>query len=300
MKTKILFFGVGMILTLVVLWQASQAGRIRPVAVRGEGSISKVSGTHRHQPDSVIAEGRVVTYPGAEVIIAVERPGLIINLPVVEKSLVHKGDLIVELNCEELCASRDEALARIAEAEAEKRFYELEVERRHVLVAKGTASEFELQTHQRGLDVAKARLKAAQAARRNYEALINKTRIKAPINGVVIARYANPGETVDASSRIVAIADLNRVRVEAEVDEIDIGAITLGMEVIVSAEGFPGRTWRGQVEEIPDRVEGRRLRPEDTSRPTDTRVLLVKVRLLEATPLKLGQRIEVEIHRIAG
>ncbi len=48
------------------------------------------------------------------------------------------------------------------------------------------------------------------------------------------------------------------------------------------------------MEEIPDEVEGRKLKPEDPGKPTDTRVLLVKVAFDEATPLKLGQRVEVD------
>jgi hypothetical protein len=51
----------------------------------------------------------------------------------------------------------------------------------------------------------------------------------------------------------------------------------------------------GKIEEIPDSVVARKLKPEDPGRPTDTRVLLVKVALLEKTPLKLGQRVEMEI-----
>ena len=52
--------------------------------------------------------------------------------------------------------------------------------------------------------------------------------------------------------------------------------------------------WRGTVEEIPDVVIGRRLRPQDPGRPIDTRVLEVKVAFGEATTLKLGQKVEVE------
>jgi hypothetical protein len=53
--------------------------------------------------------------------------------------------------------------------------------------------------------------------------------------------------------------------------------------------------WRGTVEEIPDQVVPRRIRPEDPGRPTDTRILAVKIALAGPTPLKLGQRVEVEI-----
>ena len=72
----------------------------------------------------------------------------------------------------------------------------------------------------------------------------------------------------------------------------------MGRIARVSAEGFQGLTWRGQVDEDPDAVVGRQLRPEDTARPVDTRVLLVKIALLEPTPLKLGQRIEMEIVKV--
>jgi HlyD family secretion protein len=93
----------------------------------------------------------------------------------------------------------------------------------------------------------------------------------------------------------VTIADLNRVRVEAEVDEYDVGRVVLGAPVTVTAEGFSGASWLGRVEEIPDSVVPRRTRPEDPSRPADTRVLLLKIALSSRTPLKLGQRVEVEI-----
>ena len=60
------------------------------------------------------------------------------------------------------------------------------------------------------------------------------------------------------------------------------------------AEG-EAATWRGTVAEIPDSVTGRKLKPQDPARPTDTRILLVKVALASHEGLKLGRRVEVEI-----
>ncbi len=94
---------------------------------------------------------------------------------------------------------------------------------------------------------------------------------------------------------MVTIADLARIRIEAEVDEFDTGRVALGAEVSITAEGFPGESWRGKVEEVPDSVVPRRIRPEDPGRPIDARVLPVKITFSEPTPLKLGQRVEVEI-----
>ena len=70
--------------------------------------------------------------------------------------------------------------------------------------------------------------------------------------------------------------------------------MAVGQAVSLWAEGYEGR-FRGEVEEIPDEVVSRRIRPQDPGRPSDTRVLLVKVRLLDKTPLRLGQRVELEI-----
>ena len=85
------------------------------------------------------------------------------------------------------------------------------------------------------------------------------------------------------------------IRVEAEVDEYDAPRVAVGAEATLTAEGYGAASWRGTVEEVPDRVGGRSIAPEDPGRPTDTRVLLVKVRFDVPHPLKLGQRVEVEI-----
>src|SRR5206468_698504 len=91
------------------------------------------------------------------------------------------------------------------------------------------------------------------------------------------------------------VCDLSRVRVEAEVDEFDASRIAPGDEVAITAEGYRDAAWRGTVEEIPDRIAERTVRPDDPGRPSDTRVLLVKVALATPTPLKLGQKVELEI-----
>ena len=84
----------------------------------------------------VAAEGRIVAYPGAEVVVGTEVAGLIVRLTVKEKSAVRAGDLIAELNSADLRASRAEADARVAEAEADIRFYDREVRRDQALLAK--------------------------------------------------------------------------------------------------------------------------------------------------------------------
>ncbi|MFO0953307.1 MAG: efflux RND transporter periplasmic adaptor subunit [Isosphaeraceae bacterium] len=243
----------------------------------------------------VIAEGRVVAYPGAEVVVGSEATGRVVRLNVVEKSRVKKGDLIAELNSDDLRAMHAEAAARIAEAEADIRFYTREVRRDESLVARSVGTRQNLDANRRALETAIARRDAAAAERDRQAALIAKSRVLAPIDGVVTARHVQQGETIGVADRVVTIVDLNRVRVEAEVDEYDTGRVGLGSRVKITSEGYPGTTWPGAVEEVPDSVVARRIRPDDPGRPIDARVLPVKIAFAGTTPLKLGQRVEVEI-----
>ncbi|MBV8608914.1 MAG: efflux RND transporter periplasmic adaptor subunit, partial [Singulisphaera sp.] len=201
----------------------------RPTADRPSGlSPAPAPAWHR-----VVAEGRVVADPGAEVIVGTEAAGRIVRLPVEEKSVVRTGDLIAELNAADLRAARDEAEARVAEAEADIRFFEREVRRDEALLARKAATPQGLDMNVRALQTARARRAAAVATRDRFDALIVKTRITAPIDGVVTARHVQPGETVRAATAIVTVADLKRVRIEAEVDEFDAAQVALGAPVTV-------------------------------------------------------------------
>lgn len=242
----------------------------------------------------VMAEGRVVTYPGSEVIIGTDVAGTIERLAVEEKETVKAGDVIAVIKADDTRAALSVARARVGEADADIRLFEAEVERAKHLFGEDVGSKQSWDKAERDLDSARARLASAGAEVRRLQALVEKTVITAPIGGVVITRHAHAGETLESGDPIVTVANLDKVRVEAEIDEYDTARIHLGAPVDVSAEGF-GRSWRGTIEEIPDAVVNRRLKPQDPSKPIDTRVLLVKVAFAEATPLKLGQRVEVRI-----
>lgn len=246
-------------------------------------------------PDRVVAEGRLVAYPGAEITLAAEVAGTLVELPVEERQRLRRGQLVARLRADEIAAELAEATARLAEVEAEIRWAAGELARSENLLAKQVDTETRRDRARRDLDVASARRDTATAAIERLGAELAKRRLVAPIDGVVVARAADPGETVEARAPIVTLADLARVRIEAEVDEFDAGRLRLGAPVVVTADGYRGERWTGTVEEIPDAVAGRRLKPQDPGRPSDTRVLLVKVRLDAPTPLKLGQRVEVAI-----
>ena len=280
---KLIAPALGMLIVIITVVQiVGQAPPpVRPAT--GEGA----------RPRHVVAEGRVATYPGAEVTVGTDVAGTIEKLDVREQDVVHKGDVIAMLRADDMRAALREARARVGEADADIKLFELETERAERLYRENIGSKQTWERSERDLDAARARRASALAEALRLEAVVDKTVIKAPIDGVVIARMHQRGETISAGDSLITIADLHRTRIEAEVDEFDAARVRNGGEVSIAAEGYDER-WKGVIEDVPGNVVSRRLKPQDPSKPIDTRVLLVKVAMAEATPLKLGQRVEVE------
>jgi HlyD family secretion protein len=249
----------------------------------------------REAPLRIRAEGRLVAYPGAEVTVGTDVGGTIKSLPVFEKTQVRKGDLLAEIDASEQKAAYAEARARVKEAEVDMKLYGVELQRSKSLFATSAVAQDAVDRSEHDLDSALAHKDTAGATAWRLGTIVQKTRIVAPIDGTVTVRIAEAGQTVSQGAQLVTICDLHRTRIEAEVDEYDALRVTVGAEATIKVEGSEGRVWKGKVEEIPDAVSARRIKPEDPGRPTDTRVLLVKIALLEESPIKLGQRVEVEI-----
>ncbi len=281
---RILYPILGVLILAATVVQVS-ATRAKPAAPRVNAVAEK---------PRVVAEGRVVTYPGAEVTVGTDVAGTIETLTVNEKEFVRRGQTIAIIRADDTRAALGVARARVRESDADIRLFQSEVARAKNLWDVEVGSRQAFEKAERDLDAARARRASAAAEVTRLEALVEKTVITAPIDGVVITRHVHAGETVENGEAIITVADLDRTRVEAEIDEFDSARMRLGAPVQVSAEGFD-RTWRATIEEIPDSVVNRRLNPQDPSKPIDTRVLLVKVAFAEATPLKLGQRVEVRI-----
>lgn len=294
---RLLFPLLGVALLGALVWQGRRIADGH-VAAGATGTTPPAAGVvpqgSLRPTENVQAEGRLVTYPGAEVTVGSEVAGRIARLTVNEKDRVQRGEVIAELDASELEAAHAEAQAQVNEAEADLRLSEADLARLEPLAEHQVVSKQSLDRTRHDRDAAIARRDIARAAMQRLEAEIAKTRIVAPISGEVIIRYTNAGETIAPGSPIVKIADLKRVRVEAEVDEFDARRVALGDPVSISVEGA-GTEFHGHVEEIPDDVVGRRINPQDPGRPTDARVLITKIALDAPTNLKLGQRVEVEI-----
>ncbi len=123
------------------------------------------------------------------------------------------------------------------------------------------AAKSQVSSAQAAFQVSEAQLKAAEATVRQKQAAVEQTRldlvhteIRAPVDGVVVSRAIDPGQTVAASLQaptLFTIAqDLTQMQVEAAVDEADVGRLREGMSATFTVDAFPGRSFRGVISQI--------------------------------------------------
>jgi len=283
--------------TVLVLRQARSAKLNIDPAASEVSSLSKIDEKNGSPGDHLLvnAEGHIVTLPEAQVTVSSEVMGKIRSVFVKEKSYVHQGDLLADVVHDEQDAALAEAKAQLDESTAHVAYFDHELAREQGLREQNVTTPQSLERLQHELSVARAHADMARASVRRLQALIKKSQIVSPIEGVVLNKTVNEGEIVNPGQRLFSVVDLQAIRIEAEVDEFDAAQIALGQTVNISAEGFGHHLWRGKVQEIPDTLSTRQLSPQDPGRPSDTRVLKVKVAFDETSTLKLGQRVEVAI-----
>lgn len=244
---------------------------------------------------NVFADGRVVSPPGTEVTVSSEIGGRIAQLLVREHERVEKGQPLGAISTSQEAAQLAEARARIREAKVDLDFFKSELVRTEQLGRGGVIPEADLDRAKHEVDAAEARLRTMHSSLLKLEDIISRAKLAAPIAGTITEQLADEGEVITPGAPLLTIVDLTELRVEVEIGEFDISRVKLGDRALVSAEGLGEKKFEGSITEIPSSVTSRRLKPLDPGRPSDTRVLPVKVSLPKDHPLKLGQRVEVEI-----
>lgn len=183
-------------------------------------------------------------------------------------SPVKKGEVIARIDpslyeaaLEQARANAMAAQANVAKAKAQADQSQRDFERSQGLKNQGLISSAELQTAQSTNDVNKAQLRAAQAALAQSTASLHQaqvnlsyTSITSPINGVVISRSVDVGQTVAASLQaptLFTIAeDMRRMQVDTSVAEADVGRLQPGMKAYFTVDAFPSERFQGTIRQI--------------------------------------------------
>lgn len=180
--------------------------------------------------------------------------GIIAHLYADFNSQVHKGQLLADLDPTTFQAQVDQRRADVDRANIESRNQKIAFERAKNLLKNELLSQSDYDTAEANLLSAQAAVKQAEAALRQAETSLSYTKIESPIDGIVVDRQYDIGQTVAASFQaptLFTIAqDLALMQVSTSIDEADIGRIQVGDEAEFTVDAFPELTFQGNISQI--------------------------------------------------
>ena len=180
--------------------------------------------------------------------------GIIAKLHADYNSPVKRGQLLAELDPTPLQAQVEQRTADLTQAEVQKRNAEIAFHRAERLKAEGLQSDAEFDTAKAAFDSAQAQVDMASAALRQAKTSLSYARIYSPIDGVVVARQYDIGQTVAASFQaptLFTIAeDLTKMQVLVDVDQSDIGRVAIGQTTRFTVDAYPEESFSGLISQI--------------------------------------------------
>ncbi|MDB5456851.1 MAG: secretion protein HlyD family protein [Caulobacter sp.] len=259
-------------------------------------------------PYAAIANGKA-DVEGGVIQVAARRAGIVRDVFVQEGDKVAKGQPLAKqedddarLSAETAAAALAQAKAQIAVLEVQKRTAQREFNRLQALSASNFVAGQRLDQARDAIAQADTQLVAQRAAVGTYAAQLHQaqynqelTVIRAPANGRIARRYANPGagaSTLNVTSMFDLEPDTQRI-VRAEIVEADIPNVTTGQGVEIQPEGDPSKVYVGKVLRRAAVFGARKLASDDPSQRSDERVVETVVSA-EGAPLLVGQRVLVK------
>ena len=217
-----------------------------------------------------------------------------------------------------------ESEANVREAEAVLANAQAELDRRRSLLDRGAIARFEFDSAEREFRVARARLEASRersglvhegfrmedrkrveaeidrtrAQLREAQAVLAKTYIRSPLDGVVLRKKLRAGESVSGKgdTPVVTLGDLSRLRVRADVDESDVARLAVGQTAHVTAAAYGDRKFTGKVVRIGQILGRKNVRTDEPNERVDTKILETLIELDPGQQIPAGLRVDTYIH----
>ncbi|MBO4294469.1 MAG: efflux RND transporter periplasmic adaptor subunit, partial [Alphaproteobacteria bacterium] len=219
-----------------------------------------------HIKQMVTASG--IINPLSTVTIGTQVSGTIKEIYVDYNSEVEQGELLALIDPDvfEASVAQREAALEIAKAQVQVQendiiYYKKTLDRIKKLKDSKYSTEKELESAQRNYDNAvaqlalqKAQVKQAEAALKSAETELKYTKITSPVDGIVISKSVEVGQTVAASfstpELFLVAEDLTKMEIEASVIEADIAKVDVGQKVYFNVDSFPNDTFIGEVTQV--------------------------------------------------
>ncbi len=167
---------------------------------------------------------------------------------------VKKGDLLAKIDTETLELNLEEVKSNLAVAESSAREAKIDYDLLKELVNKKMAAEYDLQKAEIKYDQSKEAVTRAKLSYQKAKKNLDNAYIYSPIDGVIVSRNVEEGQTVAASlnapTLFVIANNLKEMQIDASVDEADIGKINLNMPVRFTVDAFSEESFRGKVQQV--------------------------------------------------
>ncbi len=246
LRGRNLYLAAGAVLLLLLVgWmflRGSGGGEPYRTAAVDRGAITRVvSATGTLQPLVSANVGSTVSGPVTQVLVDFN-------------SEVRAGQVLARLDPTSFQQRIVQAQAQLAQAQAQAAVANSDYQRYVLLQRRGFASEQLMAQQRAARDTARAAVAQAQAQLATARTDLERSVIRSPIDGVVVDRQINVGQSVAASFQaptlFVIAQDLSRLQANITVDEADIGEVEEGMPVRFTVDAFPDREFEGRVSQV--------------------------------------------------
>ncbi len=247
MKRKYLYYGSALILIILGIlafnfFKSAEQTYSFETAKVGKGTISNtITATGTLEAIKTVSVGTQVS-------------GVIEKITVDFNSQVKKGQLLAQLDETPLLAQLDQSKASVDQAESQVKYMKATFDRYKALIQKKLIAQTDYDLAEYNYNNALAQLKNTKSVYDKNKINLAYARIYSPIDGVILNRAVDEGQTVAASfstPTLFTIAnDLTQMRVEAKIDEADIGQIRMNQRVKFTVDAYPELKFDGSVSEI--------------------------------------------------
>ena len=244
---KKVWYAIGVLVVILIAWSMLRGGK-KEEKVSFETVKVEKSNIHT----SITATGTIE--PVTSVTVGTQVSGIVSKLYVDYNSVVKKGQVIAELDRTNLISELNTAKANLASSESSMAYEKANYSRYKTLYDKGlvSADEYEsaLLSYRKAMEDVNTKRESVKKAQTN----LGYATITSPIDGVVLSKSVEEGQTVAASfntPELFSIAqDLTDMRVIADIDEADIGGVKEGQRVSFTVDAFPDDHFEGQVTQV--------------------------------------------------
>lgn len=246
-KISKIWIGIGFIAVLAIATWMFSGGKKEQTVTFDTAKVEPAS-----IKNSVTATGSVE--PVTSVTVGTQVSGIISRLYVDYNTVVKKGQIIAELDKTNLISELNTAKANLSSAQSSLNYESANYKRYATLFKKGLVSADEYESAKLNYEKAKDQVAQSREMVQKAQTNLSYAIITSPIDGVVISKSVEEGQTVAASyatPELFTIAkDLKDMQVVANVDEADIGDVKEGERVSFTVDAYPNDTFEGVVKQV--------------------------------------------------